>query len=907
MDVEKQRIEEARDNPEHEAAAAKLWAVYISEAEKYDKGLVESWKSDMQGMLIFAGLFSASLTAFLVESYQGLSRDSGDDTVRLLAQISQQLAAAANGTNFVIPLEPPFTPTASSLICNTLWFTSLGLSLACALIATLLDQWARDFLHRTEIRPSPVIRARVFSFLYYGLKRFKMHSVVEIIPLLLHASLLLFFAGLVAFLIPVNTVVMCVTAILLVFITSVYSLLTILPSLCPDCPYRTPLSGTFWQVLQKFNTAWTRANLPSDAAQQVTKQTKTLIEHMLEKAREDSDVRTSRDRQALIWTVKSLADDAELEPFVEAIPDVIWDNHDKRRYVYDDHIRCLMEDPNIQLFGRILGLLDSCGSGLLSHEASTRRRISCYKALWTLSSLAICTASVPSLPFVPGSLSLEELDPELRHYAVSVNVLIKWMKLKAAEPLLDDLSKFLVSCKADTIAARSSDIRPIQSLLDKLREYSICFHTPTRMETTESLAWVLAWVQSLMAEVEVVSLTTLMACLMLAADQSPNLIPYRFALTQKLIGLPKRSPRHRGFLLQLQSHLDHLVSELMVDVLANEQEHWLDRVFEIMLSYWDPEVTDSPAEALPWGVIHYLNHRSSTMRVLRYFPTGAWKSVAETIYHPPRPPFSFVKRYPDVLTESLTLVWRLLARYLTSGPDIPILEAILEAALNNETPPITRSLVALARTALMTWAEQSATPDLISNAVISKFPPETSFVQGETHDDPPRLVGLRDFRYFKRRNYEAEHRSYEARIQILAMFIESCCSSELPFEAANTTSQLGHFQPKSTIHPTHQLRFANAVRKLVEASRESESSDRDRILQNIIYFLLLKVYAHPEKKKPEGSIAWLDDTEAREVLKETITVCVESRSDRAQEIVAYLDHLHPVEGREDGDVRAIAP
>ncbi|KAJ6480538.1 hypothetical protein C8R47DRAFT_1218733 [Mycena vitilis] len=27
---------EEKDNPEHEAAAPKLWAVYVSEAEKYD-------------------------------------------------------------------------------------------------------------------------------------------------------------------------------------------------------------------------------------------------------------------------------------------------------------------------------------------------------------------------------------------------------------------------------------------------------------------------------------------------------------------------------------------------------------------------------------------------------------------------------------------------------------------------------------------------------------------------------------------------------------------------------------------------------------------------------------------------------------------------------------------------------
>ncbi|KAJ7119743.1 hypothetical protein C8R44DRAFT_572497, partial [Mycena epipterygia] len=128
---------------------AKLWAVYISEAEKYDKALVESWKSDMEGMLIFAGLFSASLTAFIIESYKTLLPDSGDSTVQLLAQISQQLAAAANGSTFHPPPLVHFAAPATSLLCNALWFVSLGLSLTCALIATLLEQWARNFLHKT--------------------------------------------------------------------------------------------------------------------------------------------------------------------------------------------------------------------------------------------------------------------------------------------------------------------------------------------------------------------------------------------------------------------------------------------------------------------------------------------------------------------------------------------------------------------------------------------------------------------------------------------------------------------------------------------------------------------------------------------------------------------------------------
>ncbi|KAJ7152507.1 hypothetical protein C8R46DRAFT_481684, partial [Mycena filopes] len=202
----------------------------------------------MEGMLIFAGLFSASLTAFLIESYKTLVPDSGDTTVLLLAQISQQLAASANGTAYNFPAPAPFTPLASSLVCNILWFISLGLSLTCALVATLLEQWARDFLHKTEIRSAPLIRARVFSYLYYGLKNFGMHTVVEIIPLLLHASLLFFFAGLVAFLLPINTAITVVATAILGTVTIIYAILTLLPLSHPDCPYRTPLSGGFWNL-----------------------------------------------------------------------------------------------------------------------------------------------------------------------------------------------------------------------------------------------------------------------------------------------------------------------------------------------------------------------------------------------------------------------------------------------------------------------------------------------------------------------------------------------------------------------------------------------------------------------------------------------------------------------------------
>ncbi|KAJ6542942.1 hypothetical protein B0H19DRAFT_312593 [Mycena capillaripes] len=253
-DREKGKGQKDQVNLGDEAAATKLWAVYISEAEKYDRALVESWKGDMEGLLIFAGLFSASLTAFLIESYKTLTANSEDLSVQLLGQISAQLAASANGSAYRIPPSIPFTPTSTSLLCNALWFLSLGFSLSCALIATLVQQWARDFLHKGDMRSAPLIRARIISYLYYGLKRFKMHTVVEIIPLLLHTSLLLFFGGLIAFLIPVNVIITVISAVILCLIVSAYAIFTFLPLRFLDCPYKTPLSETFWRAVQSIRS-----------------------------------------------------------------------------------------------------------------------------------------------------------------------------------------------------------------------------------------------------------------------------------------------------------------------------------------------------------------------------------------------------------------------------------------------------------------------------------------------------------------------------------------------------------------------------------------------------------------------------------------------------------------------------
>ncbi|TDL15482.1 hypothetical protein BD410DRAFT_702703, partial [Rickenella mellea] len=182
----------------------KMWSIYVEEAGKFDKAMVESWRGDMEGILIFAGLFSVSLTAFIIESYKKLSPDSGELTAALLAQISSQLVAISNGTNLVIsspsPINDAFQPTSSAVTVNILWFLSLALALLCALSATMVEQWARNYLQLIDRRPAPNQRARIRAYLYEGIKTFKMMAVIEAIPTLLHVSLFFFFIGLVIFL-----------------------------------------------------------------------------------------------------------------------------------------------------------------------------------------------------------------------------------------------------------------------------------------------------------------------------------------------------------------------------------------------------------------------------------------------------------------------------------------------------------------------------------------------------------------------------------------------------------------------------------------------------------------------------------------------------------------------------------
>ena len=367
------------------------------------------------------GLFSATVAAFIIESYKNLSPSSNDTTVTLLAQISQQLAGVAHETlplNFTAARNASFKPTNSAVRVNVLWFLSLVLSLTSALSATLLQQWARRYLELTQHRGAPHKRARIRAYVFDGVQGTNMYRAVEAMPLLLHISVFLFLAGLIDFLFPINdTVAFYILGYISAFI-SAYAVLTVLPNLILNCPYRTPLSGFAWRISQVSalailllirqiqgslyeisSSVWHRTNRglaglhgpqPAKWRETLESQIRTRRKRLTDGMRR-SVMRCATgapwkvDARALHWTLTVLDEDNEIEDFVARMPGFF-----ESATVPDatSAILALMDTPPDRsdpiLGSRIHDLLETCKPGIspLLDDARRNRLHVCLKSLW---------------------------------------------------------------------------------------------------------------------------------------------------------------------------------------------------------------------------------------------------------------------------------------------------------------------------------------------------------------------------------------------------------------------------------------------------------------------------------------------------------------------------------------------
>ncbi|KAH9852315.1 hypothetical protein C2E23DRAFT_885821 [Lenzites betulinus] len=229
----------------------------------FHDGTVKRWIDELDTLLVYAGLFSAVLTAFNVESYRLLQPDDAESVAvaigkQMAIQLSQLTADYHPRGAIKVDDSLVFNPPSFVIWVNCLWFSSLVTSIASASIALMIKQWLYE--SSTGISGSSRASTQLLQYRMDSLKRWHVHGITAMVPLLLQIALILFLIGLVILLWNLHRVVAAVTS---AFVGTLFLFLitvTITPTLCGASRYAhatrrvkyndIPFAYFFWSKLQ---------------------------------------------------------------------------------------------------------------------------------------------------------------------------------------------------------------------------------------------------------------------------------------------------------------------------------------------------------------------------------------------------------------------------------------------------------------------------------------------------------------------------------------------------------------------------------------------------------------------------------------------------------------------------------
>lgn len=181
------------------------------------------------------GLFAAVNTAFITLTMPLLSPNPADNTNALLRILIMGLD---NST--ISELDLPFSPDPNAVLANMLLYMSLCCSLIAAFGALIAQEWLQN-LKRTP-GASLEGQGRYRQERWSGIKRWRLEIVIQVLPIFLTFSVVLFFPALVLFLSLVSrAVALSVGTFLCPFILCI-TFPTLAAILDPMCPFQTSIS-----------------------------------------------------------------------------------------------------------------------------------------------------------------------------------------------------------------------------------------------------------------------------------------------------------------------------------------------------------------------------------------------------------------------------------------------------------------------------------------------------------------------------------------------------------------------------------------------------------------------------------------------------------------------------------------
>jgi hypothetical protein len=328
-------------------------------------------------------------------SIQDIQQNPQDTSNFYLSNIYQAISDPnrSNISSSLPSSPPPFSPPTFAVWVNSLWFLSLVISITCALLATLLQQWARRYLKVTQTRSSLHKRARIRSFFAEGIKKSHLALVVEALPTLIHVSVSLFFAGLVVFLWNVNLTIFKLVLSWICVCTAFYGCITFVPIFLRDSPYYSPLTPlarpVVFVILFVFTVLYFFIYLLIGccAVSFNRRGSIRILSHLYGWLLQDQDkfptpeeaaLKSSpvTDTRALMWTFDSLDEDHELERFFSDLPGF----HSSK--VLKEPLHSLYDHQKIRLLEAAIRLLDrTYSSNLLSDQLKRQRADICASAI----------------------------------------------------------------------------------------------------------------------------------------------------------------------------------------------------------------------------------------------------------------------------------------------------------------------------------------------------------------------------------------------------------------------------------------------------------------------------------------------------------------------------------------------
>ncbi|KAF9457675.1 armadillo-type protein [Collybia nuda] len=218
---------------------AKIWSLYLAEAEEEAKQQAELWKTDLESLLLFAGLFAGVVASFVIDSRHDLQPQSKTEV--LLADIRNALRNETNSQDM-------FELNMPTLWINGLWFTSLLITLFSATMGILAKSWVVKFI--------PVAKGQESDDAYQRwvrderAKLWYLGAGITILPGLIHLALLLFSVGFGLQSVGDNSKLGWVVLALVFLGTIIYLGITIAPFYFPGIPCQTPLFIVFRGLLR---------------------------------------------------------------------------------------------------------------------------------------------------------------------------------------------------------------------------------------------------------------------------------------------------------------------------------------------------------------------------------------------------------------------------------------------------------------------------------------------------------------------------------------------------------------------------------------------------------------------------------------------------------------------------------